>query len=101
MPPDTPHTVYTPMASFSQGGHFYHYGSMHLMEHAHWVDKDHKDMVTNELHEHTLYVLYLMALSLPMCEYHMYCTAFIHRNMLTMLHSHLKGSSGGSHGSNT
>ena len=39
---------------------------MRLTERARPVDKDHEDAVTNELPEHTLYVLRLMALALPM-----------------------------------
>jgi hypothetical protein len=31
-PPCMMHAVYTPIASFATGGHFYHYGCMHLTE---------------------------------------------------------------------
>ena len=54
MPPKTPHTVYTPTASFTWGGHFYCYDSMHYTEHACQIDKKNWGITTNEYHEHTL-----------------------------------------------
>ena len=68
MPPNTPHTVYAPTASFAWGGHFYCYDSMHYTEHACQIDKKNWGITTNEYHEHTFYIVCLMVLALPLTQ---------------------------------
>ena len=66
MPPKTPHAVYTPTASFTRGGHFYRYDSMHYTERARRIDKKNWGITTNEHHEHTFYIVCLMVVALPL-----------------------------------
>lgn len=66
MCPNMPHAVYTPQASFTRGGHFYLYDSMDQTELARRIDKKNFGFTTNEHHEHTVYLVCLMILSLPL-----------------------------------
>lgn len=56
------------MEAFTRGGHFYRYESMHHTEIARRFDKQHFGITTSGHHEHTIYLLCLMVLSLPKCR---------------------------------
>ncbi|KAG2045475.1 hypothetical protein BDR06DRAFT_1015617 [Suillus hirtellus] len=64
-PPGTMHAVYTPVASFATGGHFYHYGCMHLTELARYIDAEVADSTTNQVLEHTLETVRRMVIAIP------------------------------------
>ncbi|KAG2336061.1 hypothetical protein BDR05DRAFT_953632 [Suillus weaverae] len=64
-PPGQFHAVYTPIASFATGGHFYNYESMHLTELSRYVDHKQGKHLTNQEHEHSLETFQRMVLNLP------------------------------------
>ena len=64
MTPVQLHTVYTPVASFSHGGHFFNMDTMHLTELSRFVDVTRGSFVTNDTHSGTLEILCQMVLSL-------------------------------------
>lgn len=64
MPPGQHHAVYTPVASFSRGGHYLNLDMMHLTELSRFVDRTHGKFVTNEVHHGTLETLCRMVISL-------------------------------------
>ncbi|KAG1830502.1 hypothetical protein DFJ58DRAFT_736937 [Suillus subalutaceus] len=64
-PPCTMHAVYTPIASFATGGHFYHYACMHLTELARYIDVEVADSTTNQALEHALETLRRMVIAIP------------------------------------
>jgi hypothetical protein len=65
LPPATVHAVYTPVASFSTGGHFYHYSCMHLTELARYIDAEVGDISTNQALNHALETLRRMVIAVP------------------------------------
>lgn len=65
MPPNTAHAVFTPVASFTRGGHFYRYNNLRHTAVARRTDKSLYMIATNEHHTHTFEVLLRMVLSLP------------------------------------
>ncbi|OJA20360.1 hypothetical protein AZE42_07313 [Rhizopogon vesiculosus] len=65
LPPGTVHAVYTPVASFATGGHFYHYGCMHLSELARYIDSDVGNSTTNQNLDHALETLRRMVIAIP------------------------------------
>lgn len=65
MPPWQVHAVYTPVASFATGGHFYHYGCMHLTELSRYVDVTVGDCLTNQNLYHALETLRRMIIAIP------------------------------------
>lgn len=64
MPPGQHHTVYTPVASFCRGGHFFNLDTMHLTEVSRFVDTTHGGFLTNDVHFGTLETLCRMTISL-------------------------------------
>ncbi|KAG2108259.1 uncharacterized protein F5147DRAFT_773843 [Suillus discolor] len=64
-PPGTMHAVYTPVASFATGGHFYHYLCMHLTELARYIDVKVGDSMTNQALDHALETLRHMVIAIP------------------------------------
>ncbi|KAG2045519.1 hypothetical protein BDR06DRAFT_978152 [Suillus hirtellus] len=64
-PPCTMHAVYTPVASFATGGHFYHYSCMHLTELSRYIDVEVADSTTNQVLDHALETLRRMVIALP------------------------------------
>ncbi|KAG1720983.1 uncharacterized protein EDB91DRAFT_1256739 [Suillus paluster] len=65
MPPGTIHAVYTPVASFATGGHFYHYMCLHLTELARYIDAEVADSTTNQALEHAVETLRRMMIMVP------------------------------------
>jgi len=65
IPPGCLHAVYTPVASFSTGGHFYHYSCMHLTELARYIDTVDGDATTNQDLHHALETLRRMLIAIP------------------------------------
>jgi hypothetical protein len=65
MPPGMMHAVYTPVASFATGGHFYHYTCLHLTELARYIDAEVADSTTNQALEHALETLLRMLIMVP------------------------------------
>jgi hypothetical protein len=65
MPPGTLHAVYTPVPSFSIGGHFYHYMCLHLTELTRYIDAEVADSTTNQDLEHALETLRRMMIMVP------------------------------------
>ncbi|KAH0825904.1 hypothetical protein J3R83DRAFT_7657 [Lanmaoa asiatica] len=65
MPPGQLHAVYTPVASFCRGGHFYNLDTMHLTELSRFVDTTAGKYVTNQAHSGTLETLCRLVLVLP------------------------------------
>ncbi|KAG2063199.1 hypothetical protein BDR04DRAFT_1164120 [Suillus decipiens] len=59
------HAVYTPVASFATGGHFYNYESMHLTELSRYIDHKQGKHLTNQVHEHSLETFQRMVVNLP------------------------------------
>ncbi|PCH40050.1 hypothetical protein WOLCODRAFT_150097 [Wolfiporia cocos MD-104 SS10] len=59
------HAVYTPTASFTVGGHFFQYNTLHLTELSRHVDNLYGVYTTNLEHGHVLDTLNRMALALP------------------------------------
>lgn len=59
------HAVYTPVASFATGGHFYNYESMHLTELSRYIDHKLGRILTNQVHEHSLATFHRMVINLP------------------------------------
>ena len=64
MPPGQHHAVYTPVAGFSRGGHYYNLDTMHLTEVSRFVDTTQGKFVTNDTHHGTLETLCRMVISL-------------------------------------
>lgn len=64
MPPGQHHTVYTPMASFCRGGHFFNFDTMHLTELSRFADVTHGKYITNDTHLGTLETLCRLVISL-------------------------------------
>lgn len=64
MPPGQHHTVYTPVAGFSRGGHFFNLDTMHLTELSRFVDTTQGQFVTNDTHFGTLETLCRLVISL-------------------------------------
>ncbi|KAG2063549.1 hypothetical protein BDR04DRAFT_1123182 [Suillus decipiens] len=64
-PPCMMHAVYTPVASFATGGHFYHYGCMHLTELARYIDVEVADSTTNQNLAHALETIRRMVIAIP------------------------------------
>ncbi|KAH0836370.1 hypothetical protein J3R83DRAFT_7943 [Lanmaoa asiatica] len=64
-PPSQIHSVYTPVMSFTIGGHFYSYDSIHLTEVAHYFDFMCDGSFTNQIHHHALETLAQMLIGLP------------------------------------
>ncbi|KAG2081945.1 uncharacterized protein F5147DRAFT_783481 [Suillus discolor] len=65
LPPGVVHAVYTPVPSFSTGGHFYHYSCMHLTELARYIDAEVGESTTNQAMDHALETLRRMVIMLP------------------------------------
>ncbi|KAF8422594.1 hypothetical protein L210DRAFT_891763 [Boletus edulis BED1] len=65
MPPGQIHSVYTPVASFCRGGHFFNLDTMHLTELSRFVDTTHGKFATNQAHSGTLQTLCRIILALP------------------------------------
>ena len=57
--------MYTPVASFTIGGHFYSYDSIHLTEVARYFDFVRDGSFTNQVHHHALETLAQMLVGLP------------------------------------
>lgn len=64
-PPAQIHSVYTPVASFARGGHFYSYDMCHLTEIGRHFDFLCKGEFTNQVHHHALETLVRMLVGLP------------------------------------
>jgi hypothetical protein len=64
------HTIYTPVASFATGGHFYNYKSMHLTELSRYIDHKLGRTLTNQVHEHSLATFHQMVINLPRISCH-------------------------------
>ncbi|KAG1784503.1 uncharacterized protein HD556DRAFT_1451702 [Suillus plorans] len=65
LPPGVVHAVYTPVPSFSTGGHFYHYSCMHLTEVSRYIDAEVGGSATNQAMDHALETLRRMVIMLP------------------------------------
>ena len=65
MPPGQLHAVYTPVASFATGGHFYHYECMHLTELSRYLDAVVGDCLTNQMLHNALETLRRMMIAIP------------------------------------
>ncbi|KAG2353796.1 hypothetical protein BDR07DRAFT_1495650 [Suillus spraguei] len=65
IPPGQVHAVYTPVASFATGGHFYHYGCMHLTEMSRYLDVVAGDCLTNQNLHNALETLRRMMIAIP------------------------------------
>jgi hypothetical protein len=65
MPPGVVHAVYTPVASFATGGHFYHHSCMHLTELSRYIDAEVASSATNQTVDHALETLRRMVIMLP------------------------------------
>ncbi|KAG2028812.1 hypothetical protein BDR03DRAFT_1019312 [Suillus americanus] len=65
IPPGQVHAVYTPVASFATGGHFYHYGCMHLTEISRYLDVVVGDCLTNQTLHIALETLRRMIIAIP------------------------------------
>ncbi|KAG0691657.1 uncharacterized protein EDB91DRAFT_1257012 [Suillus paluster] len=65
MPPAQVHAVYTPVASFATGGHFYHYGCMHLTEISRYLDVSSGDCLTNQMLHNALETFRRMMIGIP------------------------------------
>ncbi|KAG1825323.1 hypothetical protein DFJ58DRAFT_738539 [Suillus subalutaceus] len=65
LPPGVVHAVYTPVPSFSTGGHFYHYSCMHLTELSRFIDAESASTTTNQDMEHALETLRRMVIAIP------------------------------------
>ncbi|KAH7921359.1 hypothetical protein BV22DRAFT_1132340 [Leucogyrophana mollusca] len=63
--PNQWHAAYTPVKSFSRGGHFYSYDTMHLTEVSRFIDHTESVFTTNQEHGHCLETLSRMVLALP------------------------------------
>ncbi|KAG1829567.1 hypothetical protein DFJ58DRAFT_848664 [Suillus subalutaceus] len=59
------HAVYTPVASFATGGHFYNYECMHLTELSRYIDHKQGKILTNQVHAHSLETFQRMVINLP------------------------------------
>ncbi|KAG1853414.1 hypothetical protein F4604DRAFT_1686400 [Suillus subluteus] len=59
------HAVYTPVASFATGGHFYNYECMHLTELSRYIDHKQGKILTNQVHAHSLEMFQRMVINLP------------------------------------
>ncbi|KAF8119959.1 hypothetical protein EV363DRAFT_1102755, partial [Boletus edulis] len=64
-PPAQVHSVYTPVASFTIGGHFYSYDSCHLTEMGRYFDVQRNGGLTNQMHHHALETLIRMVIGIP------------------------------------
>ena len=64
MPPGQLHTVYTPVAGFSRGGHFFNLDTMHLTEMSRFLDATSGSFFTNDYHHGTLETLCRLVISL-------------------------------------
>lgn len=64
MPPGKHHTVLSPVAGFSRGGHFFNLDTMHLTEMSRFVDTRVGKYVTNDSHLGTLETLCRLVISL-------------------------------------
>ena len=62
------HTVYTPVAGFSQGSHFFTLN--HLMEMSRFMDVTSGNYFTNNYHHGTLETLCRLVISLTICQSH-------------------------------
>ncbi|KAG2335959.1 hypothetical protein BDR05DRAFT_1006297 [Suillus weaverae] len=65
IPPGQLHAVYTPVASFATGGHFYHHGCMHLTEISRYLDVVVGDCLTNQVLYYALETLRRMMIGIP------------------------------------
>lgn len=68
MPPGQHHAVYTPVAGFSRGGHFFNLDTMHLTELSRFTDATHGTHITNDFHSGTLETLCRLVLVLPVLQ---------------------------------
>ena len=66
MPPGKLHTVYTPVAGFSRGGHLFNLDTMHLTELSRFIDSRVGKYLTNDSHLGTLETLCRLVISLTM-----------------------------------
>lgn len=64
MPPGKHHTVFTPVAGFSRGGHFFSLDTMHLTEVSRFVDSEVGKYITNDSHLGTLETLCRLVIAL-------------------------------------
>ncbi|KAG1726231.1 hypothetical protein EDB19DRAFT_1945222 [Suillus lakei] len=65
IPPGQLHAVYTPVASFATGGHFYHYGCMHLTEMSRYLGVVAGNCLTNQMLHNALETLRRMMIVIP------------------------------------
>ncbi|KAG2097933.1 uncharacterized protein F5147DRAFT_777801 [Suillus discolor] len=64
-PPGQLHSVYTPIPSFTRGGHFYAYDTLSFTELSRWLDRQAGLLLTNQVHEHTEETLWRMTAIIP------------------------------------
>ncbi|KAG2747790.1 hypothetical protein P692DRAFT_20736971 [Suillus brevipes Sb2] len=64
-PPGQFHAVYTPVATFATGGHFYNHQYMHLTELSRYADHTKGTFFTNQIHEHSIATFQRMIINLP------------------------------------
>ncbi|KAG1725977.1 hypothetical protein EDB19DRAFT_1833597 [Suillus lakei] len=64
-PPGQLHSVYTPIPSFTRGGHFYSYETLPFTELSRWLDSCAGLLLTNQAHEHTEETLWRMTAVIP------------------------------------
>ncbi|KAG2353406.1 hypothetical protein BDR07DRAFT_1496320 [Suillus spraguei] len=64
-PPGQFHAVYTPVATFATGGHFYNHQYMHLTELSRYMDRTKGTTFTNQVHEHSIATFQRMVINLP------------------------------------
>ncbi|KAG1830704.1 hypothetical protein DFJ58DRAFT_848392 [Suillus subalutaceus] len=64
-PPGQLHSVYTPIPSFTRGGHFYSYETLPFTELSRWLDRCAGLLLTNQAHEHTEETLWRMTAVIP------------------------------------
>ncbi|KAG6370691.1 hypothetical protein JVT61DRAFT_11072 [Boletus reticuloceps] len=65
MPPGQMHAIYTPVACFCRGKHFFSYNALHLTEQSQHVDKLKGQYITNKEHRGTLETMAHMVIALP------------------------------------
>ncbi|KAG2336299.1 hypothetical protein BDR05DRAFT_1005990 [Suillus weaverae] len=64
-PPGQFHAVYTPVATFATGGHFYNHEYMHLTELSRYTDHTKGTTFTNQTHDHSIATFERMVINLP------------------------------------
>ncbi|KAG1744241.1 hypothetical protein EDB19DRAFT_1827122 [Suillus lakei] len=76
-PPRQFYAVYTPVASFTTGGHFYNYEFMHLTELSHYIGHTQGKNLTNQVHKHSIETFQRMVINLPCISCCVSCNKYV------------------------